>query len=133
MPRPDHPDRGPQGPADPKRLVPEERRVHPGLSLDVQEQGERRIVILDGELDLATAVDLEALTSGLCARAREIVLDLRKLSFMDSTGLQVMLRAREMCGERGCGFALIAGPPAVQRLFELTGLVDLLPFVDPPA
>jgi stage II sporulation protein AA (anti-sigma F factor antagonist) len=125
----------PARPSEPSRerpLGPEERRVHPGLSLEVREEGERRTVVLAGELDLATAFDLEALTSTLCVQAREIVLDLRGLSFMDSTGLQVMLRARDMCAERDCGFFLIAGPPAVQRLFELTGLTDLLPFVEPP-
>ena len=105
----------------------------PGLSLEVREEGERRTVIIAGELDLATAFDLEALTSTLCQQAGEIVLDLRGLSFMDSTGLQVMLRARDMCGERDCGFFLIAGPAPVQRLFELTGLADLLPFIEPPA
>jgi anti-sigma B factor antagonist len=104
----------------------------PGLSLEVQTLGQRRIVVLDGELDLATASDLEAVIASLCVEAGEIVLDLRKLSFMDSTGLQLMLSAREMCAEQRCAFLLIAGPPAVQRLFELTGTGDVLTFVEPP-
>jgi anti-anti-sigma factor len=104
-----------------------------GLSLDVRVEGERRTVVLAGELDLATASDLEALTSTLCTQAAEIIIDLRGLSFMDSTGLQVILRAREMCAERDCGFSLIAGSPGVQRLFELTGLLEVLAFVEPPA
>lgn len=104
-----------------------------GLSLDVVPQGERRTVVLDGELDMATVPDLEALTSKLCVEGAELVLDLRELAFMDSTGLQAVLRTRAMCGERRCGFSMIPGPPAVQRLFELTGLESLLPFIKPPA
>jgi anti-anti-sigma factor len=88
--------------------------------------------MLAGELDLATVPELEARAEQLCAEGRELVLDLSEVAFIDSTGLLAILKTRELCAERGCGFFLTPGPPAVQRLFELTGLADRLPFLDAP-
>jgi anti-anti-sigma factor len=91
-------------------------------------------VILAGELDLATAPQLEAMTEQLCSNgARELVLDLREVAFIDSTGLRAILRAREHCEGHRCELFLTPGQPAVQRLFELTGVLDRLPFLEPPA
>jgi anti-anti-sigma factor len=88
--------------------------------------------MLAGELDLATVAELEARAEQLCAEGRELVLDMSELAFIDSTGLLAILKTRELCAERSCGFYLTAGPPTVQRLFEVTGLVDRLPFIDAP-
>jgi anti-anti-sigma factor len=88
--------------------------------------------MLAGELDLATVPELEARAEQLCAEGRELVLDMSEVAFIDSTGLLAILKTRELCAERGCGFFLTRGPPAVQRLFELTGLDDRLPFLDAP-
>jgi anti-anti-sigma factor len=51
---------------------------------------------------------------------------------MGSTGVRLVLAAREMCAECGCEFFLVAGPPSVQRLFEMTGLLEALPFRSQP-
>jgi anti-anti-sigma factor len=91
-------------------------------------------VALAGELDLATAPQLEAMTVEVCGNgACELVLDLRDLAFIDSTGLRAILTARDHCEEQRCELFLTPGPPAVQRLFELTGLLERLPFIEPPA
>jgi anti-sigma B factor antagonist len=106
----------------------------PGLSVEQLVEGPRQTLVLAGELDLATAPELERMTELSCADgAGELVLDLSGLSFIDSTGLRAILMAREQCEEHGCELFLTPGPPAVQRLFELTGLLERLPFLEPPA
>jgi anti-sigma B factor antagonist len=84
---------------------------------------------LSGELDLASAPLLEETLNDLAGEAMSaVVLDLSGLSFMDSTGVRATLDARELFEGRGCRFSLIPGPAQVQRLFQLTGLLDVLPF-----
>jgi anti-sigma B factor antagonist len=93
------------------------------------ERGGLHTLVLSGELDIAPAADLEAMVLKLCAdRVRGIVIDLSRLTFMGSTGLRLILSTREMCAQSGCEFFVVPGPPSVQRLFELTGLLDSVPF-----
>src|SRR5438874_2160989 len=67
---------------------------------------------LVGELDLVTAPELQATINSLCkAGAREIVLDLHELAFIDSTGLQVILTASQVCERHGCDFSLTRVQP----------------------
>ena len=84
---------------------------------------------LVGELDLVTAPELQTTINRLCKDgAREIVLDLHELTFIDSTGLRTILAASQVCERHGCDFSLIRVQPPAQRLFELTGLVGRLTF-----
>jgi anti-sigma B factor antagonist len=103
-----------------------------GLSLRTRLDGNRSTLVLSGELDLATVAELEAGAEQLCVEGRELVLDLGEIDFIDSTGVLAILKTRELCAERRCDFLLTPGPPAAQRLFELTGLLDRLPFLDAP-
>ena len=90
---------------------------------------ERHVVMLGGELDIASAPMLEAKVRELCAGgASAIVVDLSGLSFIDSTGLRMLLSAQSLCHEQACDFALVPGQKNVQRLFALTGLLEHLPF-----
>jgi anti-sigma B factor antagonist len=94
--------------------------------------GDRHTLVLAGELDLASAPTLEATTARLCADgASEIVVDLSGLAFIDSTGLRTILGSMSLCEEHLCNFWLIPGPRAVQRLFELAGILERLPFREP--
>lgn len=61
-----------------------------------------------------------------------VVVDLRRLAFMDSTGLHTVLRIQRGAHDAGRRFALVRGPDQVQRLFELTGLAETLTIVDSP-
>lgn len=91
--------------------------------------GERSTLVLSGEIDLLAAPDVEAAIRHLCAqRTSQIVLDLRKVTFMDSTGLKATTSAQALCQAQGHEFGMIPGPRQVQTLFEITGLADLLPF-----
>jgi anti-anti-sigma factor len=99
------------------------------FSIREDAQDDRRTLILVGELDLASAPALEAATARLCAEgANEIVFDLSHLSFIDSTGLRTILSSMSLCEEHLCDFWLIPGQRAIQRLFELAGLLERLPF-----
>ncbi len=85
---------------------------------------------LSGELDLATAPQLTMRLDEALISARLVVIDLRQLTFMDSTGLAVLINAhnRARRGERR--LVLIRGPLQVDRLLKLTGLADRLEITD---
>ncbi len=96
--------------------------------ISVSSDGPRRTLMLAGELDLVSAGELEVVAAQVCAEELdELVVDLSGLSFVDSTGLRAILTCWDMTKGR-CEFRLIRGPRAVQRLFEVTGLLDRLPF-----
>ena len=63
---------------------------------------------------------------------RRVVLDLRELEFMDSSGLRLVALAERRLGAAGRGLVLVRGPEAVQRVFEITRMEDHLTFVDEP-
>jgi anti-sigma B factor antagonist len=85
-----------------------------------------------GELDLATVRRLDARLEELRAEGvRQVVLDLRGLTFMDSTGLSLTVRWYEESRRDGFDLTLVQGEGAVRRLFELTGMEGRLPFVEP--
>jgi anti-sigma B factor antagonist len=101
-----------------------------------QEDREGRYrLVLQGELDLASADKLEAAITRLCtAGALEIELDLRDVTFLDSQGLRAILGGREACARHHADYFLIRGEnPVQQRLFEVTGLLDALPWRDTDA
>jgi anti-sigma B factor antagonist len=103
------------------------------LDIDAREEGARHRLLLIGELDLTSSEEVSDAVEALCSKgAREIVLDISRLSFMDSTGLRAILNSKAMCEESMCDFALAPGETEVseqlRRLFEVTGLLDRLPF-----
>lgn len=88
---------------------------------------------LSGELDLVSSPALDRAIGDHAESDLElVVVDLRGLDFMDSTGLHAVLRIQQDAHERGRRFALIRGPDQIQRLFELTGLTETLTIVDSP-
>lgn len=86
-----------------------------------------------GELDLDSVhrvqAALEELRGDGCA---EVVLDLRGLTFMDSTGLRLAIRWDTMAREKGFRFAIVPGRDVVQRVLRLTGMEDHLNLAEPP-
>ncbi len=88
-------------------------------------------VSIVGELDLANAEQLEReLLRVEATDALTIIVDLSGLTFMDSTGLRAVLRAHARSRADSNRLALLRGPASVQRLFELCGVSELLPFAD---
>jgi anti-anti-sigma factor len=100
-----------------------------GLNVEDVVYGRQHTLVLEGELDLVSASSLEARMRELCANGtKEIVLDLGKLTFIDSTGVRAVLLANELCERHSCDFSLTHGTDGVQHVFELTGLLEALPF-----
>ncbi len=87
-----------------------------------------RTLRLAGELDLAGRAPLEDAIARIATGGCKVVLDLRPVTFTDASGVHVALAAARLCAVRGCELRLICGPPAVQRVFELAGVLDQLPF-----
>jgi anti-sigma B factor antagonist len=86
---------------------------------------------LTGELDLATADAVQAELERIEARdATSIVLDLKGLTFMDSTGVRLLVSAHARSRADTGRLSLLRGPAAVQRVMELSGVDVLLPFAD---
>ncbi len=84
-----------------------------------------------GELDMATAPELEAcFRDAHEAGFRRLVVDLRGLDFMDSTGLTLLTRWTLGADRDGYEFAVIQGDDRIRRLFDLTGLNQHFTFVD---
>jgi len=85
-----------------------------------------------GELDLATVPVVDAQLAELWAVGfTRIVLDLHEVSFLDSTGLRLLMSWQQRSSADGVGFAVIPGPPAVQRVLELAGVADRLTYWSP--
>ena len=81
-------------------------------------------VHLAGELDIATTPQLVRTLREAQLRAHLVVLDLRKLAFMDCTGVHAIVNASIRARRVGRRLILMRGPPNVDRLFRLTGTSD---------
>ena len=84
-------------------------------------------IALRGELEMASVPDLEGHlapfeSNGVSA----IMLDLRELTFIDSTGLRALLEARNRAESKGQRLIMVGTRPSARRLFELTGTEFLL-------
>jgi anti-sigma B factor antagonist len=85
------------------------------------------VLRVEGELDIATAPMLERALLAPRAPGERLVLDLCDLRFMDSTGLRVLMSARQAAVGGGWDFSLRDVPPSIVRLFSLAGVEDALP------
>ena len=104
----------------------------PTLDFQTTRDGTVAVIVATGELDLSGATvletELERLTDD--PQLGTIVLDLRQLEFMDSSGLRLVVLADMRAREAGRRFALVRGPETVHRVFEITRMSDRLDFVD---
>ena len=100
------------------------------LALRSERDGETHVLELIGELDLDGAPRLEEeLRRVEASDVNAIIVDLGALEFIDSTGIRLLLMAADRC--RGDGrLTLLKGPRQVHRVFEITDLVERLPFAD---
>jgi anti-sigma B factor antagonist len=86
---------------------------------------------LSGELDISSAAKVEdELARVEPDRPELILLDLRNLAFMDSTGLRLLIAADTRARQQSRRLLIIRGPEAVQRVFRITRLEDRLDIVD---
>ncbi len=100
--------------------------------IELRNAPDRVVLCLHGELDLASAPLLQQEIESAGADAGMIVLDLKELQFIDSTGLRIVLAANERSQERGQEFALTRGSQQVQRLLSITGVGEHLRIIASP-
>ena len=102
-----------------------------GLTIRSERDGAVHTITLSGELDLATAASVDAELGRVEAGdAPSIVLDLSGLSFMDSTGVRLLINAHARSRADSDRLTLLRGRAAVQRVLQLSGVDVLLPFAD---
>ncbi len=99
------------------------------LEMRSEREGDEHVIALAGELDVAGVerVD-EELERVEATDARRIVLDLRDLEFIDSSGIRLIIQADARSRANGNRLCLVRGPRHVQRVFEITDLAGRLPF-----
>jgi anti-sigma B factor antagonist len=106
----------------------------PTLEFETTRNATVAVIAATGELDLSGATVLEAELD----RVQEdpelaiVVLDLRGLDFMDSSGLRLVVLADMRAREAGRRFVLVRGPETVHRVFEITRMSERLDFVSDP-
>ena len=102
------------------------------FSVRTERRADAAVVVPTGELDLATAPTLEtALTEAFALESERVVLDLRELAFIDSSGLRTLLTARRRAEEAGCAFSLVAGHAALERTLEIAGVHKVFSWTAP--
>jgi len=93
------------------------------LKLSVSEEGGRTVVVASGELDLYTSPRLrECLTQRIDDGARQLVVDLGAVTFVDSTALGVLVAALKRVRAEGGTLELRAPTPSARKVLEITGL-----------
>jgi anti-anti-sigma factor len=103
------------------------------LELLTEKDGSTVRLALQGELDVASAGRVEAELARIEQDAPEtLVLDLRELAFMDSTGLRVIVAADDRAREQERRLLIVRGSDTVQRIIEMTRLDARLEIVDVP-
>src|SRR3954447_4092909 len=105
------------------------------LSLHTHQESDRIRVAVSGELDLSGALVFEEELRRIEEQSEVplLVLDLRELKFMDSTGLRLILSAHARAVKSGRKLAIVEGGEAVRRIFKITGVLERLNFVPEPS
>lgn len=107
--------------------------VQSDFRVEVRTEGRAAVVVVRGELDLATSPELEEQLRRIWDTGNEqLVIDLRELEFMDSTGLSIIVKAHQRLTDDGRQLSLVRGSQQVQRLLDLTGVSERLKLVDTP-
>jgi anti-sigma B factor antagonist len=107
------------------KTVESEEAMDGVLHVDVQSLNGSTLIAVVGEVDIDSMPELQATLDELSIE-RQILVDLSGVLFMDSSGLNVLLRQRTRMTEKGGSIYICNPSPAVQRLVEITGLDDVL-------
>jgi anti-sigma B factor antagonist len=106
----------------------------PALSLETRQEGDAVRIAATGELDLANALTFEKeVRKAEDRQPRAVILDLRRLSFMDSTGLRLILSAHSRARKRERRLFIVLGTEPVKRIFRLAGVTRRLDIVEHPS
>jgi anti-sigma B factor antagonist len=97
------------------------------FELEIRPERERVVVAPLGEVDLLTAPDVTAAVADLLARDfHHVVVDLRGVTFLDSSGVRSLFLADAAARDAGARLSVIPGTPTVQRPLEIAGIAERL-------
>ncbi len=102
------------------------------LTYETERQDGAATVRIAGELDMSGTLRLEQELTRLIERDRvpELTLDLRGVTFIDSTGLGMIINTDQAARQENFTLRLVPGPREVHKVFEMVGLADVLPFTE---
>ena len=97
------------------------------LKVDVREEGNTRVVYLNGEVDVYTASKLKEKIIPLAEESNKtLIVDLSDVNYIDSTGLGIFIGALKCTDKSGSSLKITGVNSRVQRLFEITGLSEVI-------
>jgi anti-anti-sigma factor len=117
-----------------RRLGDTSTKVGAQCHLETARIGTAAYMVLVGELDLSCTKRFgEALRDSIADRPEDLVLDLRSVTFIDSTGLAMLLKVDSLAREEGFNLHMVRSPIEIVRaVLEATGIDKILPLVDSP-
>ena len=104
-----------------------EPTVGDGLHIEANCDGTEAIITVEGEFDLSGAASFWThVSEALAAQPGSIAIQAGGLTFIDSSGLMALARARDAADGAGVAFRILEQSPAFRRIAELAGVEDLL-------
>ena len=103
------------------------------FTVEVHRQPGAAVVAPSGEIDVATVDEVRDHLRSCEQDAGVVVLDLRAVDFMDTSGLQLVFETQRRASQAGFEFVVVRGSRQLQRLFEIAGFGERLRLVDDPA
>jgi len=85
------------------------------------------VLVLIGELDRADAASVQAQLRTAAQAEQHVVVDLQELRFIDSSGIKALLEAHRAVTQLRRRFALVSSSPAIQKIFRILGVDQILP------
>lgn len=96
------------------------------MDVEVEHGATSTVVHVAGEVDLATAPDLHDVLAGFEPQGGPVIVDLREVAFLDSSGLSVLVRCHQhLSSAEGRGLRLVVTRPATLRVLDATGLGEV--------
>lgn len=92
------------------------------MSDRMSEQGESLVIALDGEVDLSRAPEIRGLLLDGVARGRDVLVDLSRVSYIDSSGIASLVEALQTASRNAVRLGLVAVSAEALRVFELARL-----------
>jgi anti-sigma B factor antagonist len=106
-----------------------DRRLAMGDALDITIRRERGVVIaaVAGDVDISTAARLRECLSGLADGGETLIVDLNRVTFIDSSGLGALVGAARRAAAHGGSLHAVCARPPTRRLLWLTGVDRRIP------
>jgi anti-sigma B factor antagonist len=107
--------------------------VRPLLHVTAEPLDDARLVRAAGEIDLSTVAALRREVDAAREEAATVLLDLSGVTFIDSSGLHLLLEASQSSAASDGAFFVVRPSEVVQRLIDISDTADLVTIFDPPA